>query len=86
MEKDLDSLCVKNLEVEMEDAIAKGDKEKAKGIKFKMRPEATKKMFTKIRTFKGSKISQLTSIKVPSNPNESASDKCSQWTTVKTPI
>lgn len=76
MEKDPDSTRILNLAEKMEEALSKGDKQRAKVIKFKMKAEATKKMFTKIRMYKGNKKSSITSIKIPTNLKETASDNC----------
>lgn len=60
----------------MEEALGKGDKKRAKIIKFKMKAKATKQMFTKIRMYKGNKTSSITSIKIPTNRNETATNNC----------
>lgn len=73
------------METAISNALSAGDKKKAQEIKYKTKAEEKKKMFAKIRLYKGSKIADITSIKIPKDPDITASYDCEEWITVETP-
>ena len=85
LEKDPDRLRSEDLETAISDALRDGNKKKAQEIKYKIKAEETKKMFAKIRMYKGSNIAGITSIKIPEDPDVIASENCEEWITVETP-
>ena len=85
MQKEAQARRKIEIENEFDLAAAKGDKTAAKKLKRKIKAEETKMMYKKIANCRRNQKNNLTSIQVPLDPHEPASNDCTQWVNIDAP-
>ena len=73
------------LQLALQDAIDRGDKQQSKTLKHRIAAERTKAMYAKLRQYRGSKKSGITRLEVPADTTTTDYNNCSSWITIDTP-